>query len=321
MPKILSPSQESGGEQPQLVFFDWHRFRTEPDKFPHIRVIAMTGMGKTTLVDWLIDILGGGFVITPKKKPHQWNGLEVHGCTPNYFNFEAIDKALRLVQDDMYQRYKIIQKGDEPPLNNFVVDEWRLINQNIPGAKVLMKNLITIAREANLRMIALAQGTQVRTWGLETESDLSECFVDILIGDFAIDRCLSIRRKYQNNSVEYVYWTVVLAFLKQSDRPCMVANQPAIIPDLSTWSREITTIVHSSEALLPSEALGEPLRTIWKYCKEQGDWVATRDLIRKDFAALKGVNTDKLKEYLAVLTLNGYGETQETGTSIKFRVF
>lgn len=237
------------------------------------------------------------------------------------FNFEAILKRLKWVQTEVYHRYELIDKGKDPSLINFVVDEWRLINKNIPEAKEIMKEIITVAREANLRMIALAQGTQVKTWGFEDESDLEECFTDILIEDFAIEQCLSLRRKYHKQSDEYAYWTKVLRFLKQSDRPCMVANQPAIIPDLTNWRRDITPSIAPEEELLPSAALGEPLRTIWKFCKERGDWVATRDLLRKDFATLKGVNTDQLKEYFLILQQKGYGEIELSGASTKFKAF
>lgn len=279
-------------------------------------------MGKTTLVDWLVDALGGAFIITPKKKPHNWCGLTVYGCTPKMFNYEAILQRLTWVQQQMYARYELIDSGEDPPLTNFVVDEWRLINKNIPSAKEIMKEIITVAREANLRMIALAQGTQVKTWGFEDESDLEECFTDILIGDFAIEQCINLRNKYPKKSEEYAYWMGVLAFLKKSDRPCMVAKEPAIIPDLSQWRREVTAAIPQDEKpLLASEALGEPLRTIWKFCKEQGDWVATRDLLRKGFSTLKDANTEKVKEYFLLLQEKGYGEIDLSGTSVKFRVF
>ena len=147
-------------------------------------------MGKTTLVDWLLDTIGGGFVITPKKKPDNWRGLNVYGCTPKMFNYDEITSRLQWVHEEMYRRYDLIQGGHNPPLTNFVVDEWRLINKHVPQAKELMKDIISVAREAGLRMIAIAQGTQVDTWGLEGESDLEECFTDVLIGGFAIEKAV-----------------------------------------------------------------------------------------------------------------------------------
>ena len=165
-------------------------------------------------------------------------------------------------------------------------------------------------------MIALAQGTQVSTWGLEGESDLEECFTDILIGNFAIDRCIALRRTHHKTSQEYAYWTQVLAFLQQQDRPCMAANMPAAIPDLTNWQRAI-----ASENVTPAQALGEPLRTVWSFCKEQGDWVATRDLLRKGFTALREANTEAVKEYFFILQKSGYGEIDESGNSVKFKAF
>ena len=38
--------------KPEL--FDWSLFKTDPDRFPHIRIIAKSGMGKTTLAEWLL---------------------------------------------------------------------------------------------------------------------------------------------------------------------------------------------------------------------------------------------------------------------------
>jgi polynucleotide 5'-kinase involved in rRNA processing len=56
-----------------IALFDFSRLRTEPDKFAHLRIIGGTGVGKTTFVDWLLDVLGGErFVITPKKKSWNW---------------------------------------------------------------------------------------------------------------------------------------------------------------------------------------------------------------------------------------------------------
>ena len=278
--------------------------------------MADPGVGKTTLVDWLVDIIGGGFVITPKKKPNNWCGLDVYGCTPKIFNYDAIADRLEWVQKEMYQRYDQIDKGEQPPLTNFVVDEWRLIVNHVPDAKKIMKDIITVARESGLRMVAIAQGLQVSTWGLEGESDLEECFTDILIGQFALDKAAALRRKHPKNSEQYVYWTQVLTFLDKQERPCIAANMPAIIPDLSDWRREIL-----SQKLTPAQALGEPLRTIWRYCKEQSQPTTTRDVLRKGFTTLKNADTEAIKKYFLILAQNGYGEIEESGTTVKFRVF
>jgi hypothetical protein len=247
-----------------ILLFDFSRLRTEPDKFAHLRVIGGTGIGKTTFVDWLLDILGGSrFVITPKKKSWNWVGLKVYGL---WFDYEAVRSKLQWIHAEMYRRYPLMEAGQTFEITNFVVDEWRLINTNVkaikerdpetkqsievaPSAKAMMKDIITVARESMLRLIALAQGENVASWGFEGESDLEECFTDIRLGEFAIDYAKSLRNQCRKDSDDYEYWTGVFSELdwQQSRRIsegksipcCMVAKYPARIPDLTGWKREI----------------------------------------------------------------------------------
>jgi hypothetical protein len=263
----VEPSQPIKKEQFTVVLFDFSRLRTEPDKFAHLRVIGGTGIGKTTFVDWLLDVLGGArFVITPKKKSWNWVGLKVYGL---WFDYETIRTKLQWIHSEMYRRYPLMESGQTFEITNFVVDEWRLINTNVkaikervpetkqikdiaPSAKAMMKDIITVAREAMLRLIALAQGENVASWGFEGESDLSECFTDIRLGEFAIDYAKSLRNQCRKDSDDYEYWTAVLNELEwqQSRRTregksipcCMVAKYPARIPDLTDWKRTVADI-------------------------------------------------------------------------------
>jgi len=272
-PQFVEPQVEApdsvGVEPPPLVkkdilLFDFSRLRTEPDKFAHLRVIGGTGIGKTTFVDWLLDILGGSrFVITPKKKSWNWVGLKVYGL---WFDYEAIRSKLQWIHAEMYRRYPLMEAGQTFEITNFVLDEWRLINTNVkaikerdpetkqiievaPSAKAMMKDIITVARESMLRLIALAQGENVASWCFEGESDLEECFTDIRLGEFAIDYAKSLRNQCRKDSDDYEYWTGVLAELdwQQSRRTsegksipcCLVDKYPARIPNLTGWKREI----------------------------------------------------------------------------------
>jgi hypothetical protein len=272
-PQFVEPQVEApdsvGVEPPPLVkkdilLFDFSRLRTEPDKFAHLRVIGGTGIGKTTFVDWLLDILGGSrFVITPKKKSWNWVGLKVYGL---WFDYEAIRSKLQWIHAEMYRRYPLMEAGQTFEITNFVVDEWRLINTNVkaikerdpetkqiievaPSAKAMMKDIITVARESMLRLIALAQGENVASWCFEGESDLEECFTDIRLGEFAIDYAKSLRNQCRKDSDDYEYWTGVLAELdwQHSRRTsegksipfCMVDKYPARIPNLTYWKRKI----------------------------------------------------------------------------------
>jgi hypothetical protein len=92
-----------------VALFDFERLRSEPDKFAHLRVIGGTGIGKTTFVDWLLDILGGSrFVITPKKKSWNWVGLKVYGL---WFDYETIRAKLQWIHAEMYRRYPLMSQG------------------------------------------------------------------------------------------------------------------------------------------------------------------------------------------------------------------
>jgi hypothetical protein len=262
-------------------FFDFTRLRTEPDKFAHLRVIGGTGIGKTTFVDWLLDTLGGDrFVITPKKKSWNWVGLKVYGL---WFDYETIRAKLQWIHAEMYRRYPLMAAGQTFEITNFVVDEWRLINTNVkaikerdpetrqtleiaPSAKAMMKDIITVARESMLRLIALAQGENVASWGFEGESDLEECFTDIRLGEFAIDYAKSLRNQCRKDSDDYEYWTAVLGELERQNQQrtregksipcCMVGKYPALIPDLTDWKRNVSD---STSAETPSPQLTETI--------------------------------------------------------------
>jgi hypothetical protein len=71
-----------------------------------------------------------------------------------------------------------------------------------------------------------------------------------------------------------------------------------------------------------SDALGEPLKTIWLMAKERNDWVTVRDIQRKDFAILKGKGSEQIHQYLGLLADSGYGEIDEedkSHSSVRFK--
>lgn len=214
--------------------FDWNDFRDNPNQFPHLRIIGKTGSGKTLLADWLLDVLGGEVVVvTPKKRWGDWTGLRIIGCTPEPFDYDAIAQYLDGLVIEMYERYKQIDNGVTPVFLTVVIDEWRLISQKVERAKDIMRELITVAREANIRIIALAQGEQVETWGLKGESHVGECFASIRIGRFAVEHL-----RMQQSKMSAETFTQRLAELeRQGYRCCTVDDVPARIPNLAGWSR------------------------------------------------------------------------------------
>lgn len=239
-----------------VKFFDWKQFRETPEMFPHLRGVAATRCGKTTLFDWLMDVMPSQkqSVITVKRWPHQWIGLDVIGVPEDY---KAIRSSLEALQSERVRRTALMAKGIDSPIWNVAVDEWKAISRNVRaivdsktkqiislGAKQIMGEMITLARETNIRIFALAQGRQVVTWGLEGESDLAECFCSIYMGKFAVEECESYRNKFPKDSEQYAKYQQVRDYLESLGNraawiSCELGEFPAVVPDLSQWKREL----------------------------------------------------------------------------------
>jgi hypothetical protein len=245
-------------ESPALgvEFWDWEWFNTKSDDLPHIRIIAPTNGGKTTLCDWLVDVVPADerLVITVKRKPHQWAGLEVYGVPEDY---STIRNKLEYLQQERIERTRLMAEGKYRGRLSAIVDEWKAIARNVkairdpetklitnPSAKEIMGEQLTLSRESLIRIFALAQGRQVITWGLEGESDILECFATLYLGSFAVEEAEAKQRKYTKDSEEFTTWGKVIEFLRSlGKRACWVECEfgkfPAIAPDLSKWGREI----------------------------------------------------------------------------------
>ncbi|MBD2055307.1 ATP-binding protein [Oculatella sp. FACHB-28] len=93
----------------------------------------------------------------------------------------------------------------------------------------------------------------------------------------------------------------------------------AMFPEVYSAPSETTNAIGDTETLKVSDALGEPLKTIWLFAKEQGDWIKPRDVQRKNFSVLKDANSEKIRQYFGLLSDMNYGEIDESGESVTFR--
>jgi hypothetical protein len=89
------------------------------------------------------------------------------------------------------------------------------------------------------------------------------------------------------------------------------------VPESVDNAIEVRTSSELSEPMTPD--LGEPLKTILLFCKERADWVKVRDIQRKDFPALQGKNSEDIRRYLGLLNDLGYGQIEESGTTVRFK--
>jgi hypothetical protein len=92
-------------------------------------------------------------------------------------------------------------------------------------------------------------------------------------------------------------------------QPINVAETTA---DTQTQEEALTTAPDTNE-LKVSDSLGEPLKTIWLFTKEQGDWVTVREIQRKNFSVLKGKSSEQIHQYLGLLADTGHGQIDEEG--------
>lgn len=301
--------------------FDFQQLKENPDLFPHIRIIGKTGVGKTTLAQYLLSVLGGEqFVITPKKKPTDWQGYQVFGYP---FNYVEIEEKLKGIHSLMYSRYKDIHDGFSPSIINFVLDEWRLIHQNVETAKDLMRDIINVARDARIRLIALAPGERVKTWGLEGEGDLEDCFTTIRLGEFALDYCKRQQNRYHKGTEDYEYYTKVLQELKkQGRRCCMVENNPAIIPDLS-YLKQVSNLPYPDSSNLFDSLISLSQNQLNKYEQSILKWgqnnvgrILTARDAQSNINVFKSVPAEDIRSLFHTLASKNFGTIIEANQKL-----
>ena len=306
-----------------VKFFDWKQFRETPDNFSHIRAVGATNSGKTTLVDWLMDVIPSDrkWVCTIKRKPHQWQFIEVIGVPEDY---EDIRHLMLSIRAERIRRTEQMAKGIDFPSWSIAFDEWKAQTRNIkaiverktkeiisPSARDLQGENLTLGRELKMRIFALAQGRQIMTWGLQGESDLLECFCSIFLGKFAVEECESYRNKYPKDSEQYAKYQQVRNYLESLGNraawiSCELGEFPAVVPDLSQWKRELpqpplpTEISINSETAQTTELAAnqeiEDTQELWELAKKRllESWKVDEVTAREDTATSPPNEADKV---------------------------
>ena len=308
-----------------VKLFDWKQFRDTPDNFSHIRAVGATNSGKTTLVDWLMDVIPSDikFVCTIKRKPHQWQFIEVIGVPEDY---EAIRHSMLSIRAERIRRTAQMAKGIDFPSWSIAFDEWKAQSRNIkaiierqtkqiisPSAKDLQGENLTLGRELKMRIFALAQGRQIITWGLQGESDLLECFCSIFLGKFAVEECESYRNKFPKDSEQYAKYQQVRDYLESLGNraawiSCELGEFPAVVPDLSQWQRELPHQPSKTETSVNTETSqateltplqeSEDSQELWELAKKRlrESWQTDEVTAREDTATSLPDEADKVAD-------------------------
>jgi hypothetical protein len=205
-----------------IEWFNWEWFRTKSSEedIPHIRVVASTGCGKSTLISWLMQFMlqGQSQVYTPKADRNKflWGKLEVLG-TPEKWDIikSGLDRIVSLRSERNQQIHEDPDNSDFE-ICNFLFDESKdtregmgtyfqnalIASSEEPPTVAKLKEAkkaginfyeetirttLRQARAARVRLILTALSQYVGTWGLAGESDLVDCFCTVYMGTHAQD--------------------------------------------------------------------------------------------------------------------------------------
>jgi hypothetical protein len=203
--------------------FDWQWLNTRYDDYPHILILGKTGAGKSYLAERLGRFLTGStLVLTPKKKPGTFAGLEVVGVP---YNFAAIANRLSAITQLVKDRESEMDRTgreDFEPLNVILDDTPSFIaGCKDEGYDVVkdLKFIIRNARTSKVRLIILVQGAEVKALGIEGEGSLRDCLSYIRLRGFAEPYAKSLG-------------DVIARQVASMDRPATVEDMPADVMEL-----------------------------------------------------------------------------------------
>jgi len=288
---------------PTVKLFDWQDFANRPKDFPHLALLAPTNGGKTTLVEWLCELLPGKTIaILPHwQSPDFATADLVIGKGRNYGTDarpyqEKEDAKGNITTEGMSEvddpdanttvcqflnwlvregdrRYQLTPEGKfvggEPI--NICLDELPAY-ANKPGVKDALKVALFEYRKVGIRIIFLSQGFQVKTLGIEGESDLRDNLTWIRLGSMAIEYA-DIKARNSKGGVA-AQWEQNLRVLEGFERPGLVGESVANIPRIQR--------AESTAAQTAAISTGDPLEDAIARVAAKKGTIRPSDVARND---------------------------------------
>jgi energy-coupling factor transporter ATP-binding protein EcfA2 len=255
----------------------------------HCLLIGDTGSGKSTLAQWLAYQVGGSIkVYDADAAPEEWVGLDVIGRGGE---FELIGAAMIADVDDLEARLRLRgEKGDRAlaGMDEVVIaEEFPLLADELGDTAVTwLKKHARRGRKPKRFIVALSQDDSVKALRIEGEGAVRKNFRYIRLGKLALEH----GKKVLSNQD--------CAWLKVQDRPCMVDDCPALLPDVKSYLSFVPrlqaasandlvkhpqTTLESEASLIKSEDLGgensEEWR-LWQRFQESG--LSRSDFIKQE---------------------------------------
>lgn len=138
--------------------------------------------------------------------------------------YELVDPTSGCPSSDGVYRY--VYEGSE--ILNIILDEFNAYAK-LPGVAKLFKALIRESRKVGLRLIILAQGSEVAALGIEGEGSLRESLTYIWLSPFVHDEAKRIRNSKKDDQ-EIANWDAIIKLLEAQRYPLMVEDKFAYSP-------------------------------------------------------------------------------------------
>ncbi|MCG9886484.1 MAG: hypothetical protein MH825_13125 [Cyanobacteria bacterium] len=206
----------------------WSVLLPQGDRFKHVLILGSTNGGKTCLTEWLGHQQPGFVrVLTTKRKATQWRGMEVIGHPRDY---AALKVAWEALISEMDRRLGLIDHaGTAYQHLNVLVDELPAQAANLgKDHQHWLSTLLRESRESLIRLFVLVQGGQLKTIGLEGESDLKGCLHWVRLGKFARSHA---QKLYRDGLCD----RAALDWVLQQRYPATIDDAIAEVPDLTHW--------------------------------------------------------------------------------------
>lgn len=204
-------------QQQEEFLFDIEDAFSRPE-FPHIMLVAPSGSGKTTTLNWLAAIAA--------KKGHEVTVLTPHIMKRSEFaEYERVTNDLEIynyidkLATDMKVRYTMQpweDYCDNYPVRTIIIDEAVTLFESfkefdkdyeLEVEKSWVKLLVE-ARKVGIKIILATQSNRVGAIGLKGRGDIADCLIKMLIGRSAKKRVTTLLKKKE--------WTAEQAAIARS---------------------------------------------------------------------------------------------------------
>jgi hypothetical protein len=238
--------------------------------------------------------------------------------------------VVKAIHAEMDRRYELLAEGQDPgPMVNIVWDEILATLGEVPKlAKTYLLPLLRESRKVRLRLIALPQDDQVESLDIKGQGAARSNLTYVRLGKTAIAHAKNLAPD-------------VSAWVASQGRPCLVEDQPAIVPSFGAlppgpmpqtiapaqdlddrqlltrcWEQPAIEIGHETIARdveLPPGALA-----IQRWINGRKDTFKLRDFQRAGIGELKGLNADSILAVLQILEAAGVGRLWNDGQGWRF---